>query len=105
MRHFIRVIALFVQIKTLQSLGKELNGHRCEKTCLREFANNTGADQPTHPCSLISAFIIPFLESTECKLPIAEVSIFYLVSVAEDAGLKLALSETPKTDFVATHPN
>ena len=25
--------------------------------------NNTDADQPAHPCSLISAFIIRFLES------------------------------------------
>ena len=31
-------------------------------------------------------------------------SIFYLVSVAEETGLKLALSETPKTGFVALRP-
>ena len=30
---------------------------------LREFANNTGADQPAYPRSLISAFVIRFLES------------------------------------------
>ena len=34
-----------------------------EKTCLREFANNTGADQPAYPRSLISAFVIRFSES------------------------------------------
>ena len=39
------------------------NGPRREKTCLRGFANNTGADQPAHPRSLISAFVIRFLES------------------------------------------
>ena len=38
-------------------------GPRREKTCLRGFANNTGADQPAHPRSLISAFVIRFLES------------------------------------------
>ena len=33
-------------------------GPRREKTCLRGFANNTGADQPAHPRNLISAFVI-----------------------------------------------
>ena len=28
--------------------------------CLRGFVNNTGADQPTHTRSLISAFVIRF---------------------------------------------
>ena len=32
-------------------------GPRLEKTCLRGFANNTGADQPAHLRSLISAFV------------------------------------------------
>ena len=31
-----------------------------EKTCLRRFANNKGADQPAHLRSLISALIIRF---------------------------------------------
>ena len=43
---------------------------------LRGFANNTGADQPAHPRSLISAFVIRFLESTVCKLPTGEISLF-----------------------------
>ena len=51
-------------------------GPRCEKTCLRVFANNTGADQPVHPRSLISAFVNPFLESTICKLATGEIPIF-----------------------------
>ena len=51
-------------------------GPRREKTCLRGVANNTGADQPAHPRSLISAFVIRFLESTICKLAIGEISIF-----------------------------
>ena len=29
-------------------------GSRCEKPCLRGFANNKGTDQPAHPRSLIS---------------------------------------------------
>ena len=75
-----------------------------EKTCLRGFANNTGADQPAHPRSLISAFVIRFCESIICKLATCEISIFQLVSVAEETGLKLALSETQKTGFPTTRP-
>ena len=47
-----------------------------EKTRLRGFANNTGADQPAHPRSLISAFVIHFLKSIICKLATSEISIF-----------------------------
>ena len=35
----------------------------------------------------------------------SEISIFQLVSEAEETDLKLALSETPKTGFLATRPN
>ena len=66
--------------------------------------NNTGADQPAHPRSLISAFVIPYLESTICKLATGEIPILKLVSVAEEIGLKLVLSETPKTGFLAMRP-
>ena len=37
-------------------------GPRREKTSLRGLVNNTGADQPEHPRSLISAFVIHFFE-------------------------------------------
>ena len=47
-----------------------------EKTCLRGFANNTGADQPAHQRSLISTFVIRFLESIICTLAAVEISIF-----------------------------
>ena len=66
--------------------------------------NNKGADQPAHPRSLISAFVIPVLESTFSKLAISEISIFYLVSLADETGLSLALSETPKTGFSRAGP-
>ena len=66
------------------------------------FAKNTGADQPAHPRSLISTLVIRVLESTISKLATSKISFFKLVSVAEQAGLNLTLSETPKTGFVAT---
>ena len=75
-------------------------GPRREKTCFRGFANSTGADSPAHPRSLISAFVIRVLESTISKLATSEIS----VSVAEETGFSLALSETPKTGFVAKWP-
>ena len=40
------------------------------------FSNNTGADQPAHPRSLISAFVIRYLESIICKLATGEISTF-----------------------------
>ena len=40
------------------------NGPRHENTCLWRFTNNTGADQPAHSRSLISAVVIRFLENT-----------------------------------------
>ena len=46
------------------------------KTCLRWFANDTGADQAAHPRSLISAFVILYLESIICNLATGEISIF-----------------------------
>ena len=51
-------------------------GPRHEKTCLRGYSNNTGADQPAHPGSLTSPFVIRFLESIICKLDAGEISIF-----------------------------
>ena len=81
----------------------QLIGPRCRKTGLRGFGNNTGADQPAYPRRLISDFVICFSENI-CKLATCEISIFKLVSAAEETGLKLALSETRKTGFLGTRP-
>ena len=40
------------------------------------FANNKGADQPGHPRSLISAFVIRVLESIISKLATSEIFSF-----------------------------
>ena len=73
-----------------------LYGPRSEKTCLRGFANNKGADQSAHSRRLISTFIICFLESIIYKLVTSEISFFEPVSVAEETDLSPALSETLK---------
>ena len=66
--HLLRSFKIFL----LQSLVTY--GPRREKTCLRGVANNTGADQPAHPRSLISAFVIRFFESIMSKLATGESS-------------------------------
>ena len=40
------------------------------------FVNNKGADQPAYPCSLISAYVIHYLESIISKLATNKLSIF-----------------------------
>ena len=85
-------------------MARVLKGPRREKTCLQRFANNKGADQPVHPHSLISALVIRCLETIISKLATSEIAIFKLVSEADESGLSLALSETPKTGFLATRP-
>ena len=66
------------------------------------YANNKGADQPAHSCSLISTFIVRYLDSIIPLLAIAEISRLKLASVAEHAGLCLTWSQTPKTGFLVT---
>ena len=62
--------------------------------------NNTGADRPAQSCSLISAFVIHLLERIICILATGEITIFWLVSVAEETGLKFALSEPLKRGWL-----
>ena len=47
-----------MNIKNLNSIEP-----RHENTCFMPYANNEGADQPTHPRSLISAFVVRCLDS------------------------------------------
>ena len=67
---------------------------------LQEFAKNTGVDQPAHPHSLISAFVIGFVESIICELATGEISIFWLVLVEEETCLKL-LCRKPRTPVLS----
>ena len=63
------------------------------------YANNKGADQPAHPHSLISAFVVCCLDTLISLDSIAEISRLYLASVAAQASLCLAWSETPEDTF------
>ena len=72
---------------------------RHEKTCFIPYANNKEADQPEHPRSLISAFVVRCLDSIIPLVCIVVISLRSLASVAEQAGLSLTWSESPKTVF------
>ena len=67
--------------------------------CLMTYANIKGADQPVHPRSLISAFVLRCLDSIISLDSIAEILRLLLASVAAQAGLCLAWSETPEDTF------
>ena len=66
------------------------------------YANNKGADQPALPRSLISAFVVHWLDSIIPPVSISEISSLYLASVAEQAGLSQPWLQTPKTGFLVT---
>ena len=42
---------------------KSINGPGYAKVCIMPYANNKGADQPAHPRSLISTFVVRCLDT------------------------------------------
>ena len=73
---FNKISMFYCYMYLINKIQAKPYGPRRVKTCLPGLANNTGADQPAHPRSLISAFVIRFLKSIICKLAIGEISIF-----------------------------
>ena len=68
-------------------------------------ANNKGANQPAHPRSLVSVFVVRCLDSIIPLVSTSEISSLHLASVAAQAGLSLTWSQIPKTGsygFVVT---
>ena len=61
--------------------------------------NSKGADQPAHLHSLISTFVVHFLKRIISKLVSYKLLMFQLVSIAEQTGLSLTLSEIPQNRF------
>ena len=72
-------------------------GH--EKTCLMSCASNKGIDQPAHPHSLSSAFVVRCLDSVMSLVSIPKISSLMLASVGEQASLSLTWPETPEDMF------
>ena len=69
------------------------------------FANNKGADQPAHPCRLISTFVVRCLDSIIPLVSVSEISSLCLASVAAQAGLSLTGLKIPKTGFLMMRLN
>ena len=66
----------FVVVTTFTGKCLLLYGPGHAKMCLMTYANNKGADQPAHPHSLISTFIVRCLDSIICILGLSKVSRF-----------------------------
>ena len=97
-----------------QSKMTSIIGPRQEKTCLRGFAKNTFADQPAHPRSLISAFVICVSVQRLCYLRFGKYHIqacykrnfIFLASFCSWAGcFESHFVGNPEDRFVATRPN
>ena len=58
-------------LKTNNNLIR-IKGPGHAKTCLMSYANNKGADQPAHPRTLISTFVVRCLDSMICILAISK---------------------------------
>ena len=67
------------------------------------YANNKGADQPAHPRSLISAFVVRCLDSVMSLVSVTKISSLMLASVAEQASLSLTWSETPEHNAISVY--
>ena len=66
---------------------------------LLPYANNKGADQPAQPLSLISTFVVHYLDSTTPILANSKISRLF---ASEQAGLSLTWLKNPKTGFLLT---
>ena len=63
--------------------SKNTNEPGHEKTCLMSYATNKGADQPAHPRSLISAFVVRWLNSVMSLVSVTKLSRLMLAPAAE----------------------
>ena len=61
-------------------------------------ATSKEAHHPVHPCSPISVFIIPSLESMMAKLATNKNSRFLPICVAEQVVLRMTCLHAPKKD-------
>ena len=69
------------------------------------YAKNKDSDQPAYPRSRISVFVLRFLDNIIPIVATPKISRLLLVTIAEQAGLSLSLSQTPTTGFLVTWLN
>ena len=77
-----------------RNVGENKNFDYVRKSCL--FLNTYNMSRPR---SLISTFVVRYLDSIIHILAKSKISRPQLVSLAEQAGLSLTWSKTPKTKF------
>ena len=90
---------------TVDDSGNVCNGIKWAtswENLLVSCVNYKGADQPVHPRSLISTFVVHCPDSIMPTLAKSKISRLWLAPVAEQAGLSLTWSQTPKTSFLVT---
>ena len=89
--------------KILGKTGLSIHGRiylsRAMRKRVMSYANNKDADQPAHPRSLISIFVVRCLDSVMSLVSVTKISRLMLASVAEQASLSLTWSETPEDMF------
>ena len=91
------MIIIFLYVSWLNDTYS--NWTATEKTC-PVICNNKGPDQPAHPRSLISNFVVCFFRGIIPRLALCEkISIFYLACLAEWTGLRLAFVGNPEDRF------
>ena len=78
------------QANSLLKLIFNTNDPGHEKMCLMSYANNKGADQPVHPRSLISDFVVRCRECVMSLVSVTKISSLMLASVTAQTGLCLA---------------
>ena len=66
-------VILYLLILLLPDFSHKLKNFIIEP-CLMPYANNKGADQPAHPRSLISTFVVRCLDSIVPPVSISEIS-------------------------------
>ena len=67
-------LLLTFRCDTVVAVVVKLYGRSYAKMCLMPYANNKGADQPAHPRSLISTFVVRCLDSMMPLVSISEIS-------------------------------
>ena len=87
-------VKLLKEIKTSSTESMILFEPHHERNCFMPNANNKGADQPAHPRSLISTFVVCCWDSN-CYTQFHEL----LASVAEQVDLSFTWSKTPIDKF------
>ena len=88
-----------IQMLASENYGEDIWATSWENLFL-QYVNNKGTDQPAHPQSLISAFVVRCLGNIIPLVSISKFSSLYLVSAAAKAGLSLTWSKTLKSGFL-----